>query len=166
MDGCPEIFSWGFRNPWRWSFDPVSDQLWVGDVGQADWEEIDRVEIGRNYGWNILEGTHCFAQTDCDTAGLTTPITEYSHDLGSSVTGGYVYRGSALTGLNGDYLYGDFGSGRIWRLIQVAQGGSQCELLQSTNLNISSFAQDRNGEIYIVSYGDGTIYKLVSAGGS
>lgn len=164
MDGCPEIFAWGFRNPWRWSFDPVSGQLWVGDVGQADWEEIDRVEMGNNYGRNTLEGTQCFIQPDCNATGLTPPIIEYNHDLGSSVTGGYIYRGTAIADLDGDYLYGDFGSGRIWRLIQAAQGGSRCELLLNTELNISSFAQDRNGEIYIVSYSDGAIYKLVPAG--
>jgi len=159
--GCPELFAWGFRNPWRWSFDSLTGDLWAGDVGQNQWEEIDLVEMGANYGWNILEGNHCYGVETCDDAGLMPPVAEYDHSVGNSVTGGYVYRGAAMPSLFGDYVYGDFGSGRIWRIIDAAQGGTQTELLLVSGLNIASFSQGRSGEIYLVSYGDGSVYKLV-----
>jgi glucose/arabinose dehydrogenase len=103
--GCPEIFAWGLRNPWRWSFDRATGDLWAGDVGQNAWEEVDRITIGGNYGWRDREGAHCnpnlYPAGDCPTAGLIDPETEYSHAVGSSITGGYVYRGSTLPGLVG-----------------------------------------------------------------
>lgn len=164
--GCPELFAWGFRNPWRWSFDPSTGDLWAGDVGQNQWEEIDLVEMGANYGWNILEGNHCYGGVTCDDTGFMPPAAEYDHSVGNSVTGGYVYRGAAVPSLVGDYVYGDFGSGRVWRIIDAAQGGTQTEPMLVSGLNIASFAQDRSGEIYLVGYGDGVIYKLTDTAGS
>ena len=114
---CPEIYAYGFRNPWRWSFDTGSGELWVGDVGQNAWEEVDRVVAGGNYGWRCREGAHAFNGT-CGTnaASAIDPIAEYSHAQGISITGGFVYRGSAIPALVGRYVFGDFGSGRIWHV--------------------------------------------------
>ena len=101
---CPEIFAYGFRNPWRWSFDAQTGELWVGDVGQSQWEEIDRVTAGGNYGWDDREGAHCFEPpTGCLTTSID-PVTEYGHNLGQAVTGGYVYRGDAIPELRGSYI--------------------------------------------------------------
>jgi len=157
---CPEIFAWGFRNPWRWSFDSATGGLWAGDVGQADWEEIDRVQRGRNYGWRIREGAHCNVNIDasCDSTGLTDPVWEYDHSQGASVTGGYVYRGSTITGLGGWYVFGDFGSGRIWGIpADLSQAAAE---FVDSNLAIASFAEDVSGEIYVVDYSGG-LYRIV-----
>lgn len=163
--GCPEIFAWGFRNPWRWSFDQITGELWVGDVGQSAREEIDRVAVGNNYGWNIMEGTACYPPGSlCNTVGLTSPVWDYGRTDGNSVTGGYVYRGASLPSIFGSYIYGDFGSGNIWQLTPDGQGGFVNALLISSGLNIASFGQGRNGEIFVVSYGDGRIYSLAPAG--
>jgi glucose/arabinose dehydrogenase len=160
-EGCPEIYAYGFRNPWRGSFDTATGDLWIADVGQDMWEEIDRVEPGLNYGWPILEGDHCFDTTgSCDRSGLTPPVAEYDHNEGFSVTGGYVYRGNALPELAGDLIFGDFGSGQIWRLIDADQNGTQVAPLLSSDLRISSFAQDKAGELYAVDYSDGLLYQL------
>ncbi len=154
----PEIWSWGMRNPWRFSFDRSTGKLWVGDVGQNQWEEIDIVERGHNYGWNIMEGTHCYSpSTGCDTTGLTLPIFEYSHSVGHSITGGYVYRGSRLPGLYGTYIYGDYVDREIWGLRY--ENGAVVEntlLADSPNL-VSSFGEDEAGEVYVVNY-SGQIY--------
>jgi glucose/arabinose dehydrogenase len=155
---CPEIFAWGFRNPWRWSFDRQTGQLWVGDVGQDAWEEIDVVVRGADYGWRFREGAHCFAPaTGCPTAGLVDPVSEYDHSQGSAVTGGYVYRGSALPGLVGRYVFGDFGSGRIW---MADPSGSRTPIpLATTPHAISSFAEGNDGELYVVDY-TGTLHVI------
>lgn len=159
---CPELFAWGFRNPWRWSFDRQTGALWLGDVGQFDWEEIDRVEIGGNYGWREREGANCFDPPIGCSTDFLDPITEYDHSLGASVTGGYVYRGNVISALRGLYVYGDFSSGRIWSVAaDSAQSVSGTELLDTT-LNIASFAQDNDGELYIVDYG-GELYQIVDA---
>src|SRR6185369_4121436 len=105
--GAPEVYAYGLRNPWRFSFDTPTSRLFVGDVGQDAFEEVDIVEIGKNYGWNIMEGTHCYNATTCSSTGLTPPITDYSHSEGESVTGGFVYRGSAIPGMVGRYVFGD-----------------------------------------------------------
>lgn len=161
-DNCPEIFAWGFRNPWRFSFDSATGELWVGDVGQNSWEEVDRVEMSENYGWNDREGAHCFEpQTGCSTANVD-PITEYSHALGSSITGGYVYRGSAIPDLAGFYLFGDFGSGRIWAVAADSQQGVAADELIDTNLAIASFAEDNDGELYVIDIGAGTLHQIVA----
>jgi uncharacterized repeat protein (TIGR03806 family) len=163
--GCPEIFAWGFRNPWRWSFDSLTAELWVGDVGQNAKEEIDLVENGHNYGWNIMEGIDCYPPgSPCNSAGLTLPVVDYVRSEGNSVTGGYVYHGSKLPALVGAYLYGDFASGNIWQLAPDDQDGYENALLLRSGLNIAAFGQGRDGEIYVVSYGDGRIYSLSLAG--
>lgn len=154
-----EIFAYGFRNPWRIGFDPPTSRLWAGDVGQGAREEIDLVASGRNYGWNRMEGSICFpSNATCNTSGLELPIAEYDHSRGVSVTGGYVYRGTAVPSLAGVYLYGDFGSGRIWGIRGLAPL-EQAELLD-TSLSISSFGRDSAGEVYIVDYGSGKIQRF------
>ena len=162
MMDCPEIYAWGFRNPWRFSFDRLTGALWIGDVGQSDWEEIDRVELSMNYGWNDREGAHCYppAATTCDLMNVD-PITEYDHSVGNSVTGGYVYRGTAIPALQGYYVFGDFGSGRIWGVLADSPQGVVPELLVDTTLNISSFAEDVGGELYVLDYFGGGIYQIV-----
>lgn len=166
---CPEIYAWGFRNPWRWSFDSATGELWVGDVGQGAREEIDRVRRGGNYGWNCREGFNAYtgAPTTCPAggAGFDEPVHDYGRTLGQSVTGGYVYRGSALPALVGRYVFGDFVSGRIWRLVPSGAGFAAEELLD-TNLQISSFGQGNDGELYVVDYGGGGLYKIVDGGGA
>ena len=160
---CPEIFAWGFRNPWRWSFDTATGVLWAGDVGQGAWEEVDRVEAGGNYGWDCREGAHDFQPANCVGGGLVEPVAEYSHSVGNSITGGYVYRGSSMPALSGRYVFGDFGSGRIWALTDGG-GAPALEELVDSNLNIASFGQGADGEIYVVNFG-GDLRVLASAGG-
>ena len=160
-DNCPEIYAWGFRNPWRFSFDSQTGELWVGDVGQNLWEEIDRVERGLNYGWNEREGAHCFAAT-CLTNN-EDPITEYDHSVGNSITGGFVYRGAANPNLQGYYVFGDFGSGRIWAILATAPQGTVPEQIDQTSLGISSFAQGEDGELYALDYFGGGIYQIIAA---
>ncbi|HEY7640949.1 MAG TPA: PQQ-dependent sugar dehydrogenase [Steroidobacteraceae bacterium] len=164
---CPEIFAWGFRNPWRWSFDRTNGDLWVADVGQGDWEEVDQVTIGNNYGWRCREGAHDFNTSGCNgTAGLTDPVAEYDHSLGVSITGGYVYRGTQSTNLTGRFLFGDFGSGRLWAWIaESATRPREPTQLLDTNLSISSFGQANDGELYIVDYG-GTLNHIVFQSGT
>lgn len=152
-----EIFAYGFRNPWRMSFDTVTGKLWTGDVGQNEIEEIDVVELGGNYGWKLFEGTSCFSG-DCDDANLVPPIFEYEQSNGDrSITGGYVYRGDAINSLQEKYIYGDFVSGRIWAL---DEDGSDNELLLASGLNIASFGTDANEELYVCAF-NGTIYRFV-----
>ena len=155
-----EIWAYGLRNPWKFSFDPATGDLWAGDVGQRRNEEVDVILPGRNYGWNVMEGFECFRTQDCDTSGLVLPIIEYSHDEGCSITGGYVYRGSRLPELVGAYVYGDFCSGRIWALWYEGERDTEDVLLVDTDLNISSFGMEEAGELYILSF-DGGIYRLV-----
>ncbi len=159
-----EIFAYGLRNPWRFSFDPVTNLLWAGDVGQDLWEEIDIIINGGNYGWSMFEGTHCYNSSwsctpPCDSTGLEMPVWEYSHSLGQSVTGGYVYRGPGVPELTGKYIYADFGSGRIWSLEYSGSPPAANTLLLDTNLGISSFGTDQNQELYICAF-DGYIYKF------
>ncbi|MGE5533503.1 MAG: PQQ-dependent sugar dehydrogenase [Bacillota bacterium] len=152
-----EIYAYGFRNPWRFSFDSPTGRLWVGDVGEGQREEIDLVEKGKNYGWNIMEGSLPFlggSQT-----GLELPVWDYSRIEGNAVIGGYVYRGSTLTGLNSMYVYGDYGSGKIWALQYDGVTMPVNTLLFDTDLNISSFGVDEHSELYFCSLG-GEIYHL------
>jgi glucose/arabinose dehydrogenase len=158
QDYREEIYAWGFRNPWRFSFDPPTGRLWVGDVGQDREEEIDLVEKGKNYGWNIMEGTLTYAGGN--ETGLELPVWEYDHSQGNAIIGGYVYRGLALPQLAGAYVYGDYGSGRIWALTLNSTGGAATNtLLTYSSLTISSFGVDGDGEIYICAF-DGKIYKF------
>jgi glucose/arabinose dehydrogenase len=155
-----EIYAYGLRNPWRFSFDRATGTFWVADVGQNLREEIDLVENGKNYGWNIMEGTLCYSPTTgCNQTGLELPVWEYSHDEGNAVIGGFVYRGSTLTGLKGAYVYGDYGSGKIWALRYDGISTFVNTLLVDTSLNIASFGLDKNSELYFTAF-DGKIYKL------
>lgn len=155
-----EIFAYGLRNPWRFSFDPVTGWLWVADVGQNKIEEIDIIEKGYNYGWNVMEGSLCYSPSiGCNQTDLTLPIFEYGHDVGISITGGYVYRGSKISTLYGYYLYGDYGSGRIWALF-YNDSIVQNHLLVDSPLNIVSFGVDQENELYICAF-DGKIHKLI-----
>ena len=154
---CPEIYAWGFRNPWRWSFDRATGELWAGDVGQGQWEEVDVVQRGGNYGWRCREGAHDYSPTTqgCDTATVIDPVTEYDHSLGTAITGGYVYRGPQDTPLKGRYLFGDSGSGRLWAWLPenaTTQAPLQPTQLADTNLSIVSFGEGNDGEIYVVNY--------------
>ncbi|MCO6431465.1 MAG: PQQ-dependent sugar dehydrogenase [Deltaproteobacteria bacterium] len=156
----PEIFALGFRNPWRISFDSVSGRLWAADVGQSALEEVDIVRSGKNYGWNVLEGSSCYQSASCRRKGTVLPVAEYGHSVGQSITGGYVYRGESIPALDGSYLYGDFITGRIFAF---KKGGRAIELM-NTDINISSFGQDHNKELFLLSYGDGEVYKFVQEG--
>jgi glucose/arabinose dehydrogenase len=162
-----EIWDYGLRNPWRFSFDRSTHALFIGDVGQNDYEEID-VEAagrgGRNYGWRVMEGRHCYNASTCNRSGKTLPIVEYTHAFGCSVTGGYVYRGKRYPSLNGAYFYGDYCSGRIWAMDAAAalRGSSRVRQVLDTGLSISSFGEDQSGELYVVNL-SGTISKLRAA---
>ena len=163
--GLPEIYAYGFRNPWRFSFDTTSKRLFVGDVGENSFEEIDIVNNGKNYGWNIMEGSHCFnPSTNCNMTGLTLPIFDYSHSDGTTVIGGFVYHGSAISTLQGKYVFGDFGNGKIWSLTEGSNGSwTRADLIGSSR-QISAFGVDSStGEIYVVDY-SGSILKLTPSG--
>jgi len=155
----PEIYAWGLRNPWRWSFDKKNAELWLADVGQNEWEEINVIDAGKNYGWNILEGNHCYNSAACDTSKYESPVYEYNHDEGCSITGGYVYRGSKLANLQGQYVFGDYCSGKIWALDTTSTGTFQRRLMIKSDLNIASFSQGNDGEIYVIHHG-GQIYAI------
>jgi glucose/arabinose dehydrogenase len=158
-----EIFVYGVRNVWKFSFDNTTGQLWAGDVGQNAWEEIDIIERGKNYGWNKMEGLYCYGTCDTTGKGFTRPIYNYSHSLGSSITGGYVYRGSLLPGLYGKYLYGDYGSGTLWAMGYDGVNPPVNTTLQDTNWLISSFGEDENKEVYVLRYSStGAIHKIVN----
>ena len=155
-----EIWAWGLRNPWRFSFDRLTGQLWTGDVGQNAWEEVDLIEPGQNYGWNRMEGFHCFRPaSNCDSTGLALPVVEYGHAEGRSITGGYVYRGPQQGLLQGLYLYGDFVSRSIWGLRYDDGTVLTNDLLATSPSGIASFGEDEAGEVYIVGL-DGAIYML------
>ena len=157
-----EIYTYGLRNPWRFSFDSATGRLWVADVGQNRMEEIDIVEKGKNYGWNIMEGTLCYSPSEgCNQTGLELPVWEYGHDLGYSVTGGFIYHGSLMPDLTGTYIYGDYGSGRIWALEYKSGNQTANKELVDSSLNIASFGIDQQNELYICDY-NGKIYKLIT----
>lgn len=159
----PEIFATGLRNPWRFSVDRLTGQIWTGDVGQDKWEEVDIVEKGKNYGWNTMEATHCFKpKVDCDQTGLTMPIVEYSHTVGVSITGGYVYRGSQQKSLYGAYIFADYNDGLFF---SVTKNGAAYKLTQLLKAPVSpvAFGEDRDGELYVVQLfgAAGTVFKIV-----
>lgn len=161
----PEIWALGLRNPWRFSFDRESSDLYIADVGQNRWEEINFQPAdslgGQNYGWNIMEGEECYSASECNTEGLTLPAYVYPifSSTDCSVTGGHVYRGDGIPALNGVYIFGDFCSGRIWGLQQDGDTW-QSGLLTTTNFRISSFGEDQQGEIYVADMTGGGIYQI------
>jgi len=161
----PEIYDYGLRNPWRFSFDPCTGDLYIGDVGQDEIEEVDVQPMGsgnRNFGWPIKEGTSCYEANSCDESGLTDPVLEYGHGDGVSITGGYVYRGSAIPALRGYYLYADYSAERVWAFRHEA--GSAVDQ-QRLNLGgsgpIASFGQDNEGEVYLVRR-SGSVERIVA----
>lgn len=157
----PEIWAYGLRNPWRFSFDRQLGLLYAADVGQDQYEEVNLIQKGGNYGWNIMEANHCFLpRHGCQQRGLRLPLVEYDHAQGISITGGYVYRGQKYPHWQGTYFYGDFGTGRIWGLKYVnGQVREQREWLK-TSLNISAFGEDQQGELYVVDYNTGQVFQL------
>jgi glucose/arabinose dehydrogenase len=176
-DGRDEIWAIGLRNPWRFSFDRATGDLYIGDVGQNAWEEISFQAAGTpgsvNFGWPCREGTHTYTtESPCNQpaflAGLTNPIAEYSHSLGRSVTGGFVYRGALYPALVGRYFYADYVTGRIWSLVKTGSNPttwSAPALELDTGLNVSAFGEDESGELYITGYADGTVRRLGDASG-
>ena len=157
----PETWLTGLRNPWRFSFDRLTGDMYIGENGENLYEEINFVPAGSpgglDFGWRTLEGTHCFESETCDSTGFTPPLVEYGHGLDCSVQGGYVYRGSAYPSLEGVYLFGDYCSGKIWGL----RPNMEPDLLADTILNISSFGEDEAGELYIADLFQGNIYRVV-----
>jgi glucose/arabinose dehydrogenase len=159
--GLPEIYAFGFRNPWRFSFDRGSGRLFVADVGQDSFEEIDIVTKGGNYGWNTMEGDHCFKPpSNCSMAGLILPIVEIPHPEGEAVIGGFVYHGTTLAGMQGRYIFGDL-NGQIWSLTENAPNTFTRALILKPGFNISSFGQDFAGELYVVDISGGRVLKIV-----
>jgi glucose/arabinose dehydrogenase len=161
-----EIWAYGLRNPWRFSFDRDTGDLWIGDVGQNLWEEVDLQPAasggGEDYGWRIMEGTHCFnPSTNCSRVGLVLPILEYGHSLGCSITGGYRYRGARFPRLRGIYFYGDYCSGTIWGATQGGGGAWSSRAMLPTSIAITSFGEDAGGELYLVDGSKGVLYQLV-----
>ncbi len=161
--GKPELWAIGLRNPWRFSFDQATGDLYIGDVGQGQWEEIDHQPAsshgGENYGWRLMEGMHCYQpSTGCDDGTLVKPVAEYSHAEGCSVTGGYVYRGKSSR-LNGTYIYGDYCTGVIKGAVRDGSGRWTSSVLLTPRFNITSFGQDEAGEVYVVNYA-GTVLRI------
>jgi glucose/arabinose dehydrogenase len=163
----PEIWAYGLRNPWRFSFDRTTGDLYIGDVGQNIYEEINfqpaGANGGQNYGWSTREGAHCFRANECQSSDMIEPIGEYDHDQGCSVTGGYVYRGAAFASLQGQYIFGDYCSGTIWSLQRNASGAWEQRKILESNLSISSFGEDEAGELYVIDLG-GDIYQVTAGG--
>jgi glucose/arabinose dehydrogenase len=163
--GLPEIWAIGLRNPWRFSFDRLTGDLFIGDVGQNSLEEIDHLPAGYvskpvNFGWNRREGSHPYSdQANADITGLIDPIFDYGHDSGCSVTGGFVYRGKDLPDFQGVYLFGDYCSGLIWGSVPNGENSWDTKILFSTGYRISSFGEDQNGELYLLDL-NGSIYRL------
>jgi glucose/arabinose dehydrogenase len=164
----PEVWSYGFRNPWRFSFDRATGDLYIGDVGESRWEEVDQASAadgagrGVNYGWSVMEGQHCFRGDECDQTGLTLPVVEYPHSDGCAVTSGYVYRGAAIPGLQGTYFYADYCRG--WVRSFRMNGGLAAEQTDWPTLRpggqVTSFGEDVAGELYLVTE-QGGVFKIV-----
>jgi len=165
-DARPEVWDYGLRNPWRFSFDALTGDLWIGDVGQDAWEEIDLQPAGtpggQNFGWNVMEGMHCYPPGSACTPVGTLPVAEYGHDLGCAIIGGYVYRGSQSPALYGVYLFADNCSGRIWALYQDQSGAWQRAELLHTSMQISSFGEDESDELYLLDEAAGVVYHIVA----
>jgi glucose/arabinose dehydrogenase len=155
-----EIYAWGLRNPWRCSFDPATGQLWAGDVGQGSWEEVDIIENGKNYGWRCYEGNHPYNTTGCNYPEYIYPVWEYSHSVGYSITGGYVYRGQNVPEIFGKYIYADYGTKRVWALTYDGINPPSNELLLTAVNNPTSFGVDQSNELYIVGFSPGNIYRF------
>ncbi len=162
-DARGEIWAYGLRNAWRFSFDRETGDLWTGDVGQNALEEVDVVRRGRNYGWNEMEGSRCFRPA-CDPGAFEPPVAEYGRDMGCSITGGYVYRGQRVPDLRGVYLYADFCSGRIWGLRYDGERVTEQAQLARAEFQVPSFGEDEAGEVYVLGF-DGGIYTFAGPPG-
>ncbi len=167
--GRHEIWLYGLRNPFRFSFDSTTGNLWIGDVGQDSFEEVDRLtpqDGGKNLGWNIMEGTHCFQPaTNCPTAGLTLPVFDYDHSQGDkTVIGGYVYHGTKAPALAGTYVFGDFISGRVWSLTPSGPTFTRTPLFNTAANDLSAFGQDQLGELYVSRYSSGVVARIHQVG--
>ena len=166
---CPEIYAFGFRNPWRFSFDQLTGELWVADVGESTFEEVNRVILGGNYGWPIMEGNACFDSNNCDTTGLSLPVTQYPRSVGVSTVGGYVYRGSQSPSLGGLYIWGDTFSSQFLAVLANAPVGSDNTPIFNSGRLIAAMAQGNDGEVYLLNL-DGSpgdeIYRVTAQGGS
>ncbi|MDP9484145.1 MAG: PQQ-dependent sugar dehydrogenase [Chloroflexota bacterium] len=166
-DARPEIRAYGLRNPWRFSFDRETGDLWIGDVGQGAWEEVDVIRatdppnLPLNFGWNYMEGNHCFDAPTCDRGSLVPPVAEYDHSFGCAIIGGFVGRDAAEPSLYGGYLYGDGCSGNIWVLDAARPESGAPSLVLDSGLAISSFGEDQAGRLYLTSLSDGTLYRIV-----
>ncbi len=164
LNAVAEIWASGLRNPWRFSFDQPTGDLYIADVGQNDWEEVNFIPAGTpgglNFGWNFYEGTHLHKGQPPADINFTWPVTEYSHAEGCSVTGGYVYRGVALPEWQGVYFYGDYCSGAIWGLIHTGGSAGQTEMLFATSAQIAAFGIDEAGEVYLIDYVSGALLRL------
>jgi len=161
----PEIWAYGLRNPWRFSFDRRTGDVFIADVGQNKYEEVNfqprGSKGGENYGWRVKEADACFdPPTGCSAKGLTDPILQYGRNEGVSITGGYVYRGKAVPALVGKYLYADFGTGTVWAATRAANGRWSARVLLNTDYSVSTFGEDENGELYLADYGSGSIYRF------
>ena len=166
--GLAEIWLKGLRNPWRISFDRANGDLWIGDVGQGDWEEIDVQRAGApggtNFGWNRMEGAHCFQpQEGCQDPSLTLPVAEYGHDQGCTVIGGNVDRGPSQRLLAGGYVFADYCSGRVWAIDPAVDGPRQPTVVAETDHNFSAFGEDEAGDLYAVDISDGTLLRVTAA---
>ena len=167
-DAKPEIAFYGLRNPWRLDVDPATGDLWIADVGQSRWEEVDvarRGALGLDFGWNRLEGNHCYdPPSGCDRGGTTLPIAEYSHDRGCSISGGIAYRGRAIPALRGAYLFSDYCSGTLWAIDTGLDAGQAPVVLLETGRRIAGFGRDAAGEAYLLDISGGELLRLVPAG--
>lgn len=161
--GRDEVWAYGLRNPWRFSFDRLTGDLYIADVGQTTWEEVNFTPAGssggENYGWNVMEGDHCYRAQSCETDGLVLPIFEYDHGQGCSITGGYVYRGQQFPSLNGNYFVGDFCSGMLWSLFPQAGDAWLATEVNDSDLLVTSFGEDVAGELYVVDR-NGRIFQI------
>ncbi|HNM77708.1 MAG TPA: PQQ-dependent sugar dehydrogenase, partial [Tepidiformaceae bacterium] len=163
----PEIWAYGLRNPWRYSFDRSTGDLWIADVGQNKYEEVDfqpaASKGGENYGWRTMEGAHCYRPSNgCSQEGLVLPVFEYTHDEGCSVTGGYVYRGKAIPALTGRYLFADYCGSTLWGTTRSASGEFATSELGTVPEGISSFGEDEAGEVYFTVDDGGAVYRLTA----
>ena len=161
---CAEIYAYGLRNPWQYSFDSSTGALWIGDVGQSAWEEIDRISAPANLGWRCREGAHAYNASCGPAADLVDPVAEYPHNPEIAVTGGFVYRGSAYPDLVGQYVCADYGSGKLFHFDAATSASSTLEMTGSgsSGINPSAFAQGMDGELLLLDYGSGAIYALVA----
>lgn len=168
-DPRPEIWAMGLRNPWRFSFDRKTGDLYIADVGQGSWEEVNVQPAGstggENYGWDEMEGAHCFEPaTNCDMSGKVLPVAEYDHGGDRcSITGGYVYRGTCMPDLQGRYFYADYCSGQAWTLKYTAGQPADVQEIPGLGTRISSFGEDATGELYLTNLSDGNVYRIVPA---